>query len=471
MALRWASVRPTNDPHATTALVHAASAARRFWISSRAFCDSVVSVQAYDRIFRRALYRIERRRVVRKIAPYLGTPPQVPSPLPDPARHDPWSTDPDQLERASRVVSVCPVCDGSRLARCDHCDGTGRRDCLRCTYVTLGHARPDRHCPDCHGVGSSVCRSCWLGRRHCPTCAATGRVLAWLTVDQVTIRTTVVYPSDAKSILPVVLPETNYFTPTGDIHLSPPHTLLDDTGMHSLDRVCTAALVLQDTAQSVHRRMYPLPFELPPELLPDLDGRIDRIAGVQVQTFRTRAHRVVYRTAFCDGQLDVVGHRIFACHQDWRPLRTRRRLLAATFSILACLAFLLFSHYEHQHLFHVRYGHGGWLLTSAILTALLATVTVAGFLLPSQARTFPRTWLPLVSAVSMAFMTALVWQHGSPRLASARQALQAGDWERATLEAEALEANGIDRPGAIALLAEIEWQRQRLLAERSRPPR
>jgi len=86
------------DPSGESALRQAASWARRFLITQRAFLASVVSHEAWTETYERVLYSIERRRLFLKTAPGGGGPIGEP---PDPRSADPWLANP-QVSKLTR---------------------------------------------------------------------------------------------------------------------------------------------------------------------------------------------------------------------------------------------------------------------------------------------------------------------------------------------------------------------------------
>jgi len=74
-------------------------------MTASAFADSVTSVGSEAESYRRALFVIERRTVHRQLAPAHGARRDEVQPIPDPAAFDPWSVDPQRIEKESRVAT------------------------------------------------------------------------------------------------------------------------------------------------------------------------------------------------------------------------------------------------------------------------------------------------------------------------------------------------------------------------------
>lgn len=410
----------------------AAERARTFWISRRAFLDSVLSVDQHGETYQRAHHVIERRYAELATTPAHGARASEVQPLPT-APPDPWTVDPDQIERETAVVATCPQCDGHKHTACVRCGGGARVPCQQCgaSGRVYGQRGPKK-CPKCRGRGDVKCLVCRAGKVPCATCGQTGRVHACVRIVRQRLDRVVVHPAgSAASAHPHVQDPRDFDTPvesfvselTSDERLAPEH---------------------------VPTALWPADFE----------PRADRARSVRVQTFCSPLYRIEYGTALGRGCVEVAGRNAWVSpSSDWRPLRRRRTLVATVGATATLGALVLPCIYASRHAWYAMHGHPGRVLLLAFATAACAAIATLGVTLHRRARALLRSWVPLGLMAGMCIGSAIAFAADRPSLAAAQRFFDAGAIERAEFEASALDALGMEREGARQVLDRVHLHR------------
>jgi hypothetical protein len=417
-------------PEVKSAVECAARHARRYWLRAKTFTASVTSMESWPEEYWRALYVIERRRVVLRIAPGApGGGSRSVQPIPDPDRVDPWSIKPAQLEVESRVVAQCPTCKGAKRTTCQRCQGTSRMRCGQCSGSgrVLGQRKLLKNCPSCRGRGNTKCTQCVGGHIDCQSCGADGRVDAWLAMECSTFTQVRAGPEGA------ALKVHERFGVPEDFDARPeqwPHQLVKDTGLLS--------------------GMQELPT---PGLAPELHPVMDRVQTTRIQHFQAQVHRIKYQTSFSEGYADVCGSppRV-SPSSNWRPLQNRRLLVGMVLLGLGLASLLLRAIYVDQHSWFAHYGHGDVVLGFALAASALSSMMIARSTLSPRTKTLSRLSWPMGGTVAAALATLVASQVGGPSLAHARQTIAAGEVDSGRLEAHALWKLGMEAEGACELL-------------------
>jgi hypothetical protein len=428
-----------SSPEVQAAVACAARAARGYSMRAKTFRASVTSVQPRTEEYWRALFLIERRDVVLRMSPgQPGADRRSLRPMPDPTQVDPWSVDSSQLERESRVVTLCPHCQGAKETSCARCQGSARTRCRRCggDGKVLGERKFLKNCPDCRGKGDVRCSSCRAGRVPCHVCGADGLVAAWLAVEVSTSSLVRSGPENA------ALHVHRDIASPKDFDAGPqrwPHRLLEDT-----------------------QTVAALPDHVPAGLLPPLDARTERITQARAQRFQATVFRVNYETAFSKGFLEVSGQPPAVSRSSHtRPLQRRQALLWGTLALSLSSALLFWRAYASVHPWFSLHGAGEAVFWLSLLAAALASLSVARITLPHRTHTPARIWGPLWGTAAVALVTVVLALTSLPSLAHARRALKEGRLPEARTEALALVEIRREVQAAEALLDTLHLQEVR----------
>lgn len=393
---------------------------------------SISSIDPRTDTYERALHVIERRTVVLGVAPGLGTTESEQVPLPDPSSIDPWKVRQGELEGRPRVVSICPTCKGLHKTPCRTCEGEGQVACDVCDGAGVVGRKT---CEACAGAGGMPCPSCVRGEIDCPTCAATGRVRAWLALEAKTFSHVAVIADGTG-----VEAHVNVRSPS-DFDAGPSrwkNELFHDTGAVRTTK------------------------GLPPELLPPLDRRMDRLRSTRVQSFASYVHRLPYESPFGSGVIEVAGSPpVVTPASAWRPLRLRRAMLLLVLAASVWVALMVRHGYTARHPWFATHGDGGAVLVFGLGAAAFGTIAAGGLLTTPRAWSVVRTWLPALLAGAMIALTIAATRHRAPSLAHAEARLATGDLEVAALEADALEAIAGETATTSRILDEVHVERVR----------
>jgi hypothetical protein len=408
------------DVHAAVAC--AARAARRFLMTPAAFKASVSSVTPHVETYQRALHVVERRTVHALLAPGHGARRDDVRPLPNPLAMDPWSVDPARIAEDSRVVAICSTCAGTTTVACGPCGGTTRARCGTCGGGgKVRGQRGPKNCGSCRGKGDVKCTACRGGQIECATCAGSGRVFAWLAIEQQTSVQVRSHPDCAARSV-----HFDVGTPM-DFDAGParwPNQLVEDSGV---------------VAPSTR---------IDRELRPELDRVRDRVVSVRTQAFSSTVYRVGYATAFSRGEVEVAGQPpAVAASSNWRALSRRRALIVVVGVGSVFFALRARSGYAERHPWFAQYGHASLVMWTALLAAALVVIALAGLTLVRRARSRSRGAIPAGLAGAALAATCVVFAAGGPTRAGAERALAGGDLNAARTEAVALIALAIDRSG------------------------
>lgn len=145
---------------------------RRVWqyvilpaVFERCITDTASTTEEYAR----ALYQIERRKVVHRLSPAHGYQKRHESPLPDPTAYDPWAIGDDELAKTTSCIARCPACDGTKKTQCSNCRGSGRVACGHCGGGgRVRGERGQRNCPSCNGAATRAATSAHEARSTAP---------------------------------------------------------------------------------------------------------------------------------------------------------------------------------------------------------------------------------------------------------------------------------------------------------------
>lgn len=395
----------------------AARAARRYLLTAQTFRRAITSVTSSEETYERALHIIERRTVLRRIIPAASGRGRLSAAIPQPEDVSPWSIEPTEIEKQSRVLADCPACLGGKKVSCPSCDGTTR---VRCSYCGGGGRvsgqRGMKNCPDCRGTGRRKCTLCRGGKTDCSMCEASGRVEAWLEIKSQLLKQVCVCSK----------------TPASEVH----------TGLNEPPDFDAGAEAWRNQLLSDSGEVSPAE-DLSTELIPALDPQKDRRLSFRLQKFASRVYRLRYATPLGVGLVVVCGQPpSLAQSSDWRPLARRKNVVLASLGVLGLGAVAVAGAYSFQHPWFLQYGQGLRVFGSALLVALAGSLTFSLLLLPAPARR--QRLLGLAAACTALFvgLTALVYTRTGPTAQAAAAALAAGDRERARLTAEGLHAIG-----------------------------
>ena len=411
---------------ADAALARAASFAGPYYLTAKDFLGSVHRVRRVTQVYHRALFALYRRTAV--VCYGAADTNDAPVNPPDPANIDPWSSDPEHIAAASRVVISCTSCAGRGAVPCPDLQRKKHENCSDCSGTgQVAGVRGDKKCVRCRGTGTLGCRICQAGLVPCLLCTGKGRHAAWIEV-----RTEKLLRVVAENRHPLARTHARLEQPE-DFEQGPwPYPKLAD------------------------ERCAGLPADCPSALRPQIDERTERLVASRVQVFGQGRIRVHYGTALGEGVLlfDERGNGPLP-GSDLRPLSFRKRLIQA---IAGCgLLFAMFQawRYSAQHEWFWEYGHGGWILLLGILSALCAAVATYYGSLTKAARSSRQLLAPSVVTGILCSLTALVSNFDRPSGARAESALLQGDLRRARLEAEALQAVQRDLDSSAAVLDKL----------------
>ena len=428
-----ARVMPDQTEAEVEALLCALRAAPGLWLAQKTLQQLVTDTSRFIDTYSRALHLIERRTVHAHLAPAARRAGPV-QPLPNPARLDPWSCDPREIEDASRVVSICPTCNGTETVLCGRCRGSDRINCGNCGGSgRVQGQRGMKNCGVCRGKGTQPCGACTHGRVPCDPCGATGKVHAWLSISQDRIPQVLVHPMGAAALVHKRLKSPKDFDADPKIWVN---ELTSDTG---------------DQASNG---------DLPSELEPELNAVTDRVLATRVQSFSSVVHQFSYQAVGMTGVIDVAGSPpAVSKSSNWRPLRIRQIATAATAACLGMGSLMLAGSYTARHVWYADYGHGRLIALLGIALAGLLAAVLAGLLLPRRLWSSVRVRAPLGLAGVAALGLLLAWKYPGPSMANAKRALEDKDLERAEVEAKALRDLSIDPRGAAEVLDDLHIER------------
>jgi len=414
---------------AAAAIASAGKFARRFWLSQRDFEQSVHAVSHRVLRYERVLYIVRRRELSLHTRPGLDTRGDEVRPLPD-LTLDPWQVDPAELPQTSRGVAACPSCNGATEVRCGACRGSGRNACGGCAGSgRVQGQRGPKNCPDCRGRGDVRCPGCKGGLVSCEGCRGTGRVIAWLEVQQVDIPQVV---ADAEEIV-------------GRGH----------PGLHDaadFDAPESPARVLSDVTA-------PLPAAPPAFASLELDARRDRLVSERRQVLELDCFDVAWTVATGAGVISVLGARLQvdpqSATQALQRRRTRACIAAAALVIVSGVLTLV---YGSRHAWFGSHGAQGTLLILGVLLGSITLFTSLEANLGVQVRRRRRIRLGLGGMLVTGLAFAVVYLGTGPRLESIQRHAQAGALAEARLEADAFVATEGAPAEAHAVLDDLQWQ-------------
>ncbi len=402
----------------------AARASSKHGLSEGVFRDSVLSVRDDVDGYERALHTIERRTVVRRTRPGPGRSADLRT-LPSADSVDPWTVDVRSLPDKTRVVGWCPSCLGSGATKCSACRGAGKTKCPRCDATGVDASGAE--CRQCAGQKKLPCGACRGGKIDCGECKGAGEVEAWLEVERETRSTVCVHPMGAAARAHPRVSEA------ADFDTEPskwPDIMVEDTGVRP-------------------------PGELVAGIAPKLASS-ERVVKTRTQRFQSLAFAVTYGTALSTGVVHVGGAPLeVSLASDWRPASLRRAVVAVGALVMLAVAALGSTSFTASHPWYSRMGHGPALLALACVTALVGAALLSGLTLTSRARTPLRVMVPAGALMLLAGATTLLVTRDRPRASDAREALTRGDIARASLEADALRALGLDRAEGESILDQI----------------
>lgn len=416
------------------ALLCALQAAPGVWLTQPTLQRLITDTTRYIDAYSRALHLIERRAVSLHMAPAPSRRAGPVHHVPNPARLDPWSCDPAQIEDASRVIATCPTCDGAETVACGRCSGSARVSCGNCGGSgRVQGSRSMKNCPECRAKGTVTCGSCSGGRVPCSPCGATGKVSAWLSISQTRISQVRVHPVGAAALVHKKLDSPRDFDAEPETWVN---TLTSDTG--------------------TQEPMTDLPEELDAELKPVAD----RVLSTRVQSFSSVVHRFAYEATRMTGHVEIAGvPPAVSGSSNWRPLRIRQGLAAATAICLGLASFALVGSYGARHSWYAAYGHGGIIGAVGTVIALAVAIVVAGLLLPRRLWSRGRVWAPLALAGAAALSFGVLWKFPGPSAAGAKKALAEKNLNRAEVEANALRELKIDGTAGSEVLDDLHIER------------
>lgn len=411
---------------AAAAIASAGRFARRFWLSQRDFEQSVHAVTQRVLRYERVLYIVRRRELSLHTIPGLDTGGDEVRVLPDLAL-DPWQVDPAELPQSSRGIAGCPGCNGAKQRRCNACGGGGRNACGGCGGSGRARGQPET-CPQCRGRGDVRCPSCTGGLVACEDCAGTGRVIAWVEVQQIDIPQVT---ADADEIVARVHPRL--------------HDVADFEARELPGRV------VSDVTSTP---------SAPPAATPlELDARRDRLVSERRQVLELDCFDVAWAVATGSGVIRVLGARLQVDPLSATgALQQRRTRAVASAGAIALVSGALTLVYRSRHAWFVAHGAEATLLTLGAVLCSLALFTSLEANLGVQVRRLRRIRIGLAGMLVSGIAFAGVYLGTGPRLASIQEQSLAGALAEARLEADAFVATTGAPAEAHAVLDDLQWR-------------
>ena len=242
----------------------------------------IVHRQDSDRFYTRTAWNIQQRTPMLCVGAGHGSRARDIGSPPDPRSIDPWAVDPSRVADATRCVATCPACAGAKKVQCSSCRGVGRLTCNYCAGTGLGFGKKGlKNCPSCRGRGNRDCPACTNGLHGCPTCDKTGRVYAWIEIVQQRLSVACVL---------------------ADFEVERAHARVKQ--VEDFD-AAPAALPTDMIADTGWRAPSDGAWKLPPELVPQLNHRTQRVIGVRAQMLSAPATRFTYSTRFSSGTVEL----------------------------------------------------------------------------------------------------------------------------------------------------------------------
>ena len=76
------------------------------------------------------------------------------------------------IQESELEAATCTVCCGSKIHKCNVCQGSGNIRCMRC-FVASADGKGD--CSICAGLQTHRCNLCIQGQVSCAVCGGTGQ--------------------------------------------------------------------------------------------------------------------------------------------------------------------------------------------------------------------------------------------------------------------------------------------------------
>lgn len=397
--------------------------ARPFLIATGTARACVEHVETRTAEFGRVTWVGRQRRVVKRVSPLPVDDAGSDSDRVSSAR-DPWSISAKDLERLSGRIVGCPTCKRSGFVVCATCSGTSAATCSTCQG--LGHARSVRTgahspCRSCKGAGNRPC-GCDGGRVRCSACLGRGRVRERLVLVEEPVRRVL---------------------SAGDVQAA--HALAGAAPLR-VDWQGAPAAAPDEAAVWIAR--------LP---APELEGVRWDTASVQVAGVPMA--RIRFRMARVPAAVDVIDGIVASTPAARAPLRTRR-LGIGCFAAAACIwSAAAWWSYVTRHPYYGFSDHAVYLSLLVPGFGIAAACLGAAVLGPTTRRGTATLLASALSLLGLLAAQAGFAFGGHPTAAEAREALEAGELDRAEMVARACLDLGREIEGAREVLDALHQRR------------
>lgn len=404
------------------------------WVSGlpRAPARSVDLVRAVDirtRQVGRLVTELEGRRVVECCEPAPGREPPRPPPF---VRQsiDPWNP-PHDLRRVSRFIAACWTCGASGRVECASCRGTARRPCTGCdgSGKYYGQAANGAHrllnCKTCRGKGDVRCADCTRGKVDCETCHQAKKLACWLEVRSDLRQDVQLTPDDAATL---------------------PFSWCQRGASVADDQLALDARIVDKVTRTRPVAATELPATVPPEWRsehgPRLQAHVEPGERVRSQSFTFLSVPFASVTYAVLGEQHAValeGLRMLAppvTAPAAEPFARRARMLGRLALAFAALPVAIGAIYGARGEYFTSGRAAGLVAGVAIAAAATAALAYAALWNVTLGRRGARTWaMTAIAPVAIASLLAAV---AEPRVDRARDLLDAGRLDEATVELRAL---------------------------------
>lgn len=372
------------------------------------FSGSVTHVDAFVEHYSRCAHQIVRREVYLRLKPAAGLRARDLLPPPDPTIVDPWSVEPEHLERETMVPTKCPTCDGAKKVACSTCKGSKRVRCGECGGGGRVQGQKGlKKCGSCQGRGDRKCSYCSAGRVTCGSCEGNGRVFAFLAVRS-SKQVRVVHDASLAPEVHGRIAEPEDFGALSSI----PALVTSDSGWRSGD--------------------------VPAHLRITTDPKLDRLVSSRVQTLQMPVYDVHYQTLLGQGQIRVLGRALVVGRgAQWAPWTQVMVSAGVAAVIVFFLLSVLRASYVQSHAWHATLGAGNQLLVPTLVAPLCVALATVALLSGRRSWSLLRLGMPSFATALCLIAVPVVAHSARPTGAQAREYLERGEIANAALTAEA----------------------------------
>ncbi|WP_437580656.1 hypothetical protein [Sorangium sp. So ce887] len=393
--------------------------------------ELITSVTERDELITRVATTVIRRDLIPQGMPTHERRSRSANPV-DPASLDPFRGPLEELRARTEHVGRCAPCSGSGIGPCPACGGSGRQRCGNCSgsgRVLKHYKKSSKHinCSVCRGGGAVGCGGCLSkGTISCAGCSGSGQRLVWWTYQE-SVRVLVQISTDS----PIVKAHPQ---------------LLEERFLGPSDLEAFVQLASAEGEGSITGgRLSPEDDAMVRRQTPALDPRLERIRAQQLIRFGVLRRDVHYEMCGAKGIVVLSGASLAGSSTPEAVSPIRRRLVLwglASFVLLICGTWYMSALLGPTSYFR----SGNRVIVFSSLTGMAAAIVAIGGLLRALRPGF-RFWSPgvvaqLATGVSVvAFLLGpVVGYLGRPSTEELQQSVAAGDFDRARLVAEALEA-------------------------------